>query len=232
MNIYFLVEGQSSEAEVYPAWLSHLVPELIRVDNFDEVHHNNYYLFNSYGIPYIENDILNAIQDINSLGSYCYFVICIDADSATVNQREAKIIRLMQENQIVLSNNTSLKIIVQNRCIETWFLGNRRVYSRNPQNNLRFIEYSSFYNVSQNDPELMGKPQNFDGSISKFHLAYLKAMFNERGNMTYSKSNSLEVQRITYLNELIQRTKDGQAHLQTLNNFFGFCNKIRREINS
>ena len=54
MNIYFLVEGQSTEPDVYPAWLSFLVPELIRVDNFDEVDRNNYYLFSSCGIPYIE----------------------------------------------------------------------------------------------------------------------------------------------------------------------------------
>ena len=106
------------------------------------------------------------------------------------------------------------------------------MYSRNPQNNPRFIEYSRFYNVSQNDPELMGKLQNFDGSISKFHFAYLKAMFNERGNMRYSKSNSLEVQRITYLNELVQRISDEEAHLQTLNNFLEFCRRIRMEIGS
>lgn len=232
MNIYFLVEGQSSEPDVYSAWISYLVPELIRVDNFDEVDRNNYYLFSSYGIPYIEKDIVNAIMDINSLGKYHYFVICIDADSATVSQREAKILNLMKEKQVALANNTSLKIVVQNRCIETWFLGNRKVYTRNPQKNPRFIEYARFYNVSQNDPELMTKLENFDGSISNFHFTYFKAIFNERGNMTYSKSNSIEVQRLTYLNELINRVKDEQSHLNTFINFFEFCSKIRCEINS
>lgn len=231
MNIYFLVEGQSTEPDVYPAWLSYLVPELIRVDNFDEVDRNNYYLFSSYGIPYIEQDIVNAVMDINSLGKYHYFVVCIDADAATVYQRESKIFNLMNEKQIALVNNTSLQIVVQNRCIETWFLGNRKVYTRNPQKCPRFIEYAQFYNVSQNDPELMGKSGHFDGSISNFHFSYLKAMFNERGNMAYSKSNSTEVQRSSYLNELTRRVKDEPAHLNTFISFLKFCNKIRCEIN-
>jgi len=119
----------------------------MRVENFDEVNQNNYYLFSSYGIPYIENDIINAIIDINSLGKYDYFVIFIDADAATVYQRESKIYKLIEENNISLANNTSLKLIVQNRCIETWFLGNRKLYTRNPQKkNPCFIKYSSFFN--------------------------------------------------------------------------------------
>jgi hypothetical protein len=42
MNLYFLVEGQSTEKKVYPAWLSHLLPELNRVNNYDEVDTNNF----------------------------------------------------------------------------------------------------------------------------------------------------------------------------------------------
>jgi len=230
MNIYFLVEGQSTEADVYPVWLSYLIPELKRVDNFDEVEQNNYYLFSSYGVPYIEKDIINAIEDINSLGRYNYFVICMDADAATVPQRETKILNLLEEAQTNLIG-ASLKIIVQNRCIETWFLGNRKVYTRNPKNNNRFIEYSKFYNVSQNDPELMMKPDNFEGSISRFHFAYLKAMFIERGNMLYSKADSTEVQRLSYLNELKNRVNNEPYHLSTFVNFLNFCDQVRNEIN-
>jgi hypothetical protein len=113
MNIYFLVEGQSTEPDVYPVWLSYLVPELQRVYNHDEVEQNNYYLFSSYGIPYIEKDIINAANDINSLGKYNYFVICVDSDAATVHQRKIKIRKLLEKNNINLTD-TSLKIIVQN----------------------------------------------------------------------------------------------------------------------
>lgn len=106
------------------------------------------------------------------------------------------------------------------------------VYTRYPQKNIDFITYSAFYNVSVGDPELMNKPDNFEGSISNFHFKYLKSMFNERGNMVYSKSNSSEVQRISYLSELQRRVKEEPSHLITFNNFLNFCSKIRMEINS
>jgi len=225
MNIYILVEGQSTETDLYPAWLSYLIPELSRVNYFDEVEQNNYYLFSSNGIPSVYDDIINATKDINSTDKYDYFVICLDANSATVNQREDKIVKLLKDEQVNLIN-TPLKIIVQNRCIETWLLGNIKVYSRNPQNDSQFIEYSDFYNVSQNDPELMNKPDHFRGSISNFHIAYLKAMFRERGKMTYSKSNSKEVQKSSYLKELKKRVS-ATPHLKSLSTFFEFCEQIR-----
>lgn len=140
MNIYFLVEGQSSEPDVYPVWLSYLVPELKRVDNFDEAEQNNYYLFSSYGIPYIEKDIINAVEDINALQKYHYLVICVDADAATVSQRKAKVFKLLEESKVNLVG-TSLKIIVQNRCIETWFLGNR---------NSKEVQKQTYFNELQN----------------------------------------------------------------------------------
>ena len=228
MNIYFLVEGKT-EADVYPAWLSHLLPELQKVDNYKDVEQNNYYIFSSYGIPSIYDDIQNAAEDINKSGKYDCFVVCLDSDAATIAQREEKILRLLEESNIMLKEAT-LKIIVQNRCIETWFLGNRKVYTRNPQKHLDFIEYSQFYNVSANDPELMDKPDNFKGSISSFHFRYLKSMFAERGNMFYSKSNSSEVQGLSYLTELQDRLNDKPSHLGTFSNFLLFCSKIKDKI--
>ncbi len=65
MNIYFLVEGQSTESDVYPAWLSYLIPEMRRVEFFDEARINNYYLFSSNGIPYIETEHVNENETRN-----------------------------------------------------------------------------------------------------------------------------------------------------------------------
>ena len=228
MNVYFLVEGQSTEADVYPIWLSYLIPELSRVEFFDEIETNNYYLFSSYGIPHIENDIVNAIKDINSVGKYKYLVICLDDDAATVSQRETKIQNILISESLELS--ASLKIIVQNRCIETWFLGNRKIYTRNPQNNPNFIKYSSYYNVCRNDPELMEKPSTHEGSIADFHVAYLRSMFLERGNMRYSKNNSKEIQKKSYLEELQNRVIDCPEHLKSFLNFIDICAEIREEL--
>jgi hypothetical protein len=43
MNIYFLVEGNSTEKQIYPKWLEYLIPNLKRVKYYDQVENNNYY---------------------------------------------------------------------------------------------------------------------------------------------------------------------------------------------
>ncbi|MFB2923469.1 MULTISPECIES: DUF4926 domain-containing protein [Aerosakkonema] len=160
MNLYFLVEGNSTEKKVYPAWLAHILPELQRVQNYNEVVKNNYYLFSGGGYPSIYDHITNAIEDILSIGKYDYFVVCLDAEERTVSDSKQEIYELLQSKNIDMGS-TQLVIIIQNRCIETWFLGNRKIYSRNPQTS-PLLDYTSFYDVSVNCPELMGKYDNFN----------------------------------------------------------------------
>ncbi len=226
MNIYFLVEGRRTEAEVYPAWLQLLLPQLKKVDDFDKVCRNNYYLFSSEGIPFIEDDIINALHDINNTGRYDYFVICLDADRATVAQREEKVLRRIKEASVQASG-VKIIVIVQNRCIETWFLGNRKVYSRFP--GPAFAKYSRFYNVAEDDPESMEKPDEFAGSIADYHFKYIRAMLQEK-NIRYSKANSTEVQKEHYLEALRKRVAEEPSHLITLNRFFSFCERIGSEM--
>ncbi|MBF0541444.1 MAG: hypothetical protein HQK91_08355 [Nitrospirae bacterium] len=233
MNVYFLLEGKSTETEVYPKWLDYLVPELTQVSNYKDVTHNNYYLFSSNGIPSIYTDLIAAIQDINQINKYKYLVICLDADELTVDERISELYEnIKNEEQL---NKTKLKIIVQNRCIETWFLGNRYFYTKNPHNHQKFIEYSKFYNVYNNDPELMKKPDTFKDTDSKFHVAYLRAMFTEKGmiekrRLIYNKSYSKEIQKKSYLAELKKRIDNTPTHLKTFTNFINFCTQLRSEI--
>jgi hypothetical protein len=186
MNIYFLVEGEKTEEKVYPLWIAYLIPKLTRVDRFYKVQNNNYYLHNSGGQPSIYTHIENATKDINYTEKYDYFVICLDADELSVEERINEINDLIGRKNIKLK--AELVVIVQNRCIETWFLGNRKVYTRNPQNH-PFVEYTQFYNVCENDPELLGKYQGFN-TVSQFHIKYLKEMFKEK-NISYSKTNPI-----------------------------------------
>jgi len=53
MNVYFLVEGRRTEKKIYPKWLSHLVPELTKVDFFEDVKEFNYKLFSGFGFPHL-----------------------------------------------------------------------------------------------------------------------------------------------------------------------------------
>ena len=91
MNIYFLVVGKT-EAKIYPPWLAYLVPELKRVKYHDDVVKRNYYLFNANGYPsIIDVHLPRAIEDVNSVGRYDYFVMCFDADECTVEERVAEV---------------------------------------------------------------------------------------------------------------------------------------------
>ena len=171
MNLYFLVEGTQSERKVYPAWLAHLLPELQRVDNCDDVNEKNYYLISGEGYPSLIYDFIpRAIAEINSNGKYSYFVVCLDAEENTVAELTTEIDDFLNEQKLKL-NNAELVLIFQNRCLESWLLGNRKIYSRNPQNK-PLLDYTKYYDVSVNCPENMGRYQEFN-THAQFHGAYL-----------------------------------------------------------
>jgi len=221
MNLYFLLEGKSCEPKVYPKLLTYLIPELTKVDFFDKVDRCNYYMFSSNGIPSVFTDISNAVKDINKIKKYNYFVVCVDLEEEGINELTQKI-----QNLCNPLKTTQAVIIIQKRCLETWFLGNRKVYTRNPAN-APFIEYAKFYNVLMKDPELMKKYRGFN-TTAQFHSAYLKAMLREK-RLKYSKPCPDCVCEKMYIDELGKRIKETK-HLCSLKRFFEFCEKVKKEI--
>jgi hypothetical protein len=226
MNLYFLVEGKRTEKKVYPAWLRHLLPELQQVDAYDRVNEKNYYLISGEGYPSLLNHISNSIEEINLSGKYNYFVVCLDAEENTVTDVRNEICDFIIMENFEL-RNTKLVIIVQNRCLETWFLGNRKIYSRNPQNQ-PLLNYSRYYDVSVDDPELMGKYNDFN-THAQFHGAYLKALFEEK-NITYNKRNPGDVLKPYYLKELMVRVVEQRQQLKTFKSFIDFCHTVKTEL--
>jgi hypothetical protein len=228
MNIYFLVEGKRTEMKVYPKWLSHLIPELQRSMNFDAVTKNNYFIFSGNGFPsLLGNHLRNCIDDINNAGNYDYFVICLDADEQNIQACKQEIWDFMKQEKIVLNPNTQFEIIVQNKCFETWFLANPKIFKKNP--NSEFLrECIAFYNVKQDDPELMTKLPDFESSTSVFHSTYLQELLAER-NVIYSKKNPQSVTEEYFLRELILRNQKTN-HIQTFQQFIQFCRQIREKI--
>lgn len=229
MNLYFLVEGAQSERKVYPAWLAYLLPELQRVDNCDDVNEKNYYLISGEGYPSLIYDFIpRAIAEINSNGKYSYFVVCLDAEENTVAELTTEIDDFLNEQKLKL-NNAELVLIFQNRCLESWLLGNRKIYSRNPQNK-PLLDYTKYYDVSVNCPENMGRYQEFN-THAQFHGAYLRALF-EAKNITYSKKRPGDVLKPFYLEQLLARIEVQPEQLTTFRQFIDFCNKIKRELPS
>ena len=226
MNIYFLVEGDT-EFIIYRKWLSYLVPELKRVQYYDQVNENNYYISNAHGnARMIHDGIPNAVEKIQEIGNYNYFVICLDADEDTVETRKNWICEFIETEKIELGK-TKLEIVIQNRCLETWFLGNRKIFNSKQPLDKRLNEYVLYYDISQDDPELMGKyNQEYHAD---FHLSYLKEIFKAK-KQSYSKTHPQQAQENHYLEQLLKRIEEKTEQMQTFRGFIEFCKSIK--INS
>lgn len=227
MNLYFLVEGKT-EKKLYPKWIEYLIPSLKRIDTPNKADRNCYYLISGGGFPgLLDNHLVDSTQDINDAGNYDYFVIALDSDEVTIDERIEEIKkRIIDEN--ISIGNCELKIIVQNRCIETWLLGNRNVFSRRPTTP-ELIECIKFYNVFEENPELMSSPSTFQDTISIFHSEYLKLMLAEK-NIKYTKKYPKDTLKPYYINGLKNRLTQTPNHLYTLKIFFNFCENISKTI--
>lgn len=229
MNLYIIVEGRRTEKKVYPAWLSYLTPDLEQVDWAFEASTNNYYLFNGNGFPsLLHNHLKNSIDEINELGNFNYLVLILDVDESTIEGRIEEVNNFLNDHNLVISESTDLVIIPQNRCIETWFLGNKKIFKQNPQNP-ELVDYVKFYNVKEEDPEQMGIHPNFS-THSQFHADYCTEFLRER-NIRYSKNRPNGVVDKDYLNNLIIRSEELE-HLASFKTFVNFCEKINSEMQS
>ena len=226
MNVYFLVEGKT-EKKIYPRWIAQLIPQLQCVATYDQVRQNNYYIFSGGGYPQIlDVHLSNAIVEVNEVGKYDYLVVALDADEVTVDERLEEVKKEMaKKEELKLEGSCQLQVIIQNRCMETWFMGNQAVFPRNPTQNFR--KFFQFYNVAQNDPEAMLKPNEFIGSIAQFHKKYLKEMLREK-NISYSEKIPNEVGEPHYLEQLEKRVENYAEHLKTLQIFLAFCKTLSK----
>lgn len=207
MNLYLLVEGERTEKKVYRAWIAHVFPNLEQVYRIEDIKDNHFFLLAGYGYPSYLQRIPTALTDIKRHGNIDHFLICVDAEENTVEAKRAEI-------QEIISKSTDFApchIIIHNCCMETWFLGNRKIFRPHPHSK-KLVEFIRFYDVSRDDPEEMGCPSDYP-TRAQFHDEYLKEIFRERG-LSYNKRRPAEVIERYYFNELIKRnTKTG--HLAT-----------------
>ena len=224
MNFYIIVEGEKTEMSVYPAWLSLLAPDYTRIENFDDLNENNYYLFCGGGIPSIYTHVTNAVLDINEINSkegphYDYLLVCLDTEEENRDYIMQQIENQLKSKGVSLQN-AELLVFEQKICMETWFLGNQSVFKDNPQDS-EYLDFIKYYNVGQNNPEEMGNMNlNRFATTARFHLRYLQQMLEER-NMSYSKRNTYAVQQQTYLQQLIKRYEE-TGHIATFGSWYDF----------
>ncbi|MGK7895297.1 MAG: hypothetical protein AB4372_17160 [Xenococcus sp. (in: cyanobacteria)] len=226
MNIYFLLEGKKTERKVYRAWLSYLLPGITEVKTYYQAEKNNFCLYSAGGYPSVTRNYLPlAIEHINETKKFQYLVICLDADEQSVSERGQEIDDVIQEKNLDTSGVNLVKMI-QNRCIETWFLGNREIFNSEQPKPEQLQEYLNYYDVLQKDPELMGN-YNQKYNHAQFHEKYLDTIFKAKGFKKYYKNNPGIVLDQDYLQELQKRVVENPEHLQTFSSFIKFCQEIK-----
>lgn len=224
MNFYMLVEGKLTEKLVYPKLLKHYKPEYERVFHLPDIKNNNYYIQSGFGVPNFYDKILPSIEDINEHNLKCTqkidcFVACLDADflgsvEDTNDRLERELLKAAQQGASLGIKDV---FIIQNKCIETWFLGNSLAF---PMENYtdKFKPYARHYNVSTNDPEYMDSADS--RSIGNYTKDYLRSMLNE-SEKSYSVSNVSAVTQPEYIKEMDKRCKV-TGHINSFNSFLQF----------
>ncbi len=226
MNIFFLVEGRQTERKVYPKWLHSLVPSLTQVERPSQIQSNHFCVISGHGYPSILTYLSDSIEEVNRLNCFDFLVVIVDADDKTISEREIEIKNYISKKKIVLNETTELILIAQRVCIETWFLGNRKIFKKNVEDPI-LSKWISFYNVKENDPEEMPLFPNFPNAIGNFHKIYFKKMMSER-NLVYTEKTTNHVESKIFLDQIIERFYDG--HIASFGQFLAFCEKIKGKL--
>ncbi len=221
MNIYVVAEGKT-ERYVYKKWFEHFLPNYKLVSMPEQATDNCYYIISGIGYPNIKKEVTNAIKTMKELGTYQQLLVIVDSDGEPFHDKYTEFKTLADEHILA---SIDFDIIVQNICIETWFLGNVKAVPAQPTDS-EACSHISFYNVRENDPELMKKPENFIGSFANYHYQYLKCLL-KHNNISYSKTIPNSVYELHYYRQLQNRIAT-TGHINSFSQVETFFNKINQ----
>lgn len=224
MNLYFILEGEKTEVLLYPKWINYILPNYKQVFLEKDVKENNFYIFSGGGIPSIYNHTVNAIKNINDNPIFDKLIVCLDGEEIGIEERLKEIKKHIEKSEVVINNNCKIEFVIQNICIETWFLGNRKIVKKIPEGILlrEFIEH---YNVTINDPEGLEKIERFKNK-AHFHYSYFKEILKEH-NLTYKKSNPTIVLEKSFFDELEKRVNETE-HLPTFKQLLTLLYELKK----
>lgn len=221
MNLYLLLEGRRGEAKIYPAWLESLerpYQRISRVDHVNPSETRSYYSFSAEGYPsIIGSHLINAVKDVCRIPGYHWLIVCLDVDESTVDARVAEVEDVARRAGLD-SSAVRLFVCAQNRCIESWILGNMRLIGGAPPPYL--AQLRDFYDVRQMCPEQMGHPRSWRNH-AQFHYHYVRQAFKAK-RMLYSKRNPGDVASKSYLRALQARVDSDPNALPTFRRFLRF----------
>lgn len=237
MNLAFLVEGRT-ELKLYPIWVNHLssTPLTECTTGYQDVVTNQFTIFNVEGIGKMSREIPAVVNSIIANPVFDYFVIVVDADDSSTANSITLIENVIYDSSTPrLPANCKVKIIVQQVCIETWFIGHTDHFLTCKASHDRgVLSFIAEYDAENNDPELMSNNRLVDmpskpkiKTIGAYHVTYLKKMLSG-ANRTwkYGKTTAHNLIDIPYFQRLEQRLTETPTHLQTFSNMVNFLRSL------
>ncbi len=234
MNCFFLVEGAETEVQLYPKLLSYFTPGYKRINDISKFSINNYYIFSGYGYPNVLGNrfkgALALIRDVNSNAKHTgiridALVLVLDVDKLKTVDRVYQSIQNCKKKYIteISEAKVTIYIVIQNRCVESWLLGNVNAFPQKYDNDFK-TTYVDYFNVSISDPEDM--ISNDKRSDSQFARDYLSAMLSQQG-LYYSKNN-IDILTENYIKGILTRYNNG--HLQSFKTFLDLVKKLKNRL--
>lgn len=205
MNLYFVLEGEETEVQLYPQWIKHILPNYTKVDFENQVTSDNFYIFSGGGIPSIYRHVVNAIKNINDNPIYDKLIVCLDGEEIGINARLLEIESYISNSNVELNEKCELHFVIQNICIETWFLGNQKIVKKIPEG-LKLRSFLDHFNITIEDPELMSKMPAYRNR-AHFHYSYFREVLKEH-NLVYRKSRPTVVMEKSYFKQLSKRVNE------------------------
>jgi len=199
MNIYIVTEG-ICEKKVYINWIPLINTKLVYVEKLPEIKNNNFIIYSGQGYPQYYDLIDGAIEDINNSGNIDRLVICIDSEELSYNEKYEEISEYIKDKKCI----AEIKIIIQFFCFETWALGNKKIGPHKPKT-IIVKKYKEYFNVLDDDPELLPGYPPEKLNRSQFSNAYLRKLINEKGHFSYNKGNPNYVKHPNFYKEVKKR---------------------------
>ena len=179
MNYYFLLEDEKSFLSILPIWLDFMEFGCTRVQQLSDVCSNNYVLESGHGITRLETETIFKTIDtlIDSPDIIDKLVIIADAEEIGFQERKTRIREKINNYYSSIELPCDIEIFVCNRCIETWLLGCKGISNYQTENiPIELSAHYDFYDIENNNPELMGKPLTHNSTVATYHFQYLHDM--------------------------------------------------------
>jgi hypothetical protein len=213
MKIYLVVEGRKSEENLYPKWIKYINEKFEIVYRIEDMVDNSIMLISGCGYPQYFDIIRNSIDDIKKFNVFDKLIIAVDSENCTYEEKFNEI------NDFLLSTDIPIpyEIIIQHFCIETWALGNKKIYKRNAES-AKLKSYQRIFNVAKYDPELL--PANDEEQLNRAQFAnkYLNLLLHEKyEHLSYKKGSPKEVGEKYYFEQILKRYENG--HIKSFKKF-------------